>query len=987
MLFLGNTQHFPILCGQETFLLKGNSYKISQCLPSARIIFKKAEKDSFEGRPKNGMFIAIPRELNECVRDVSPEHWRVQAVLLSAPHRRLLIVNSYFPTDPRVTDFDTTDLGSTLAAIESVMKDNEYDSVVWMGDINADFERNSTFTRIVADFIEERCLEKSWEKYPIDHTHTFEKEGVTYTSTIDHVFWSENVSDQVQEAGVLYMPDNLSDHSPIFCKIKLGGIEQKNIVESIEKAPKLNWKKASREEISNYQYLLERKLADIKCPTTVAECSDPHCTDERHLHSCDTYIVDILEAVKSSAAESLPSTGCTSGRRKPLIMNWNEEIEPFREKALFWNAVWKSAGKPKDTELHKVMKRARNIYHFHIRKSRRAAELLKKNALLDACISDQGDIFKEIRKLRRAPPTQTAAIDGVTSNIESRFAQVYEKLYNSVEDTVDIEEIKDYLNEKITRNSLTYVKAVTPQLVGEAISLLKNDKTDPVFFFNSNCLKNAPFLLCEHLANLFRILLIHGHISPVVLVSTIVPLVKDKLGDVNSSNNYRSIALSNLILKVFDWVVVLAFDEKLRTDDLQFGYQKKTSTTMCTWLAVETIDHFIRHGTEVFVGVMDMTKAFDNVKHSTLFRQLIERGFPAIFLRLILVMYTQQSANVLWNGKASKDFSIGNGVKQGGVLSPRLFCVYIDGLFKFLRRKKTGCWLHDEFVGILGYADDLLLLAPSLDALQEMITNCGKFAKELNLAFSTHNDPRKSKTKCMAFLKKERSLPNIRLNGKDLPWVKAAKHLGCKVTVDSGSLSSDLMEKRAIYINKVNELSQEFYYAHPSTRIRINNIFNSHFYGSPLWDLFGREADRLYKTWNVSQRILLGLPRQSHRYFVEPLSGVRHVQYSLFERYIRFVKNIESSQKRVLRKMLNTLKRDCRSRTGSNLRSLMKLTGKTSVDDLEVGSTRGLLYKRIPDGEDWRINFAKELIDMKSGGLQVELTRAEIDDILHLVTT
>ena len=115
----------------------------------------------------------------------------------------------------------------------------------------------------------------------------------------------------------------------------------------------------------------------------------------------------------------------------------------------------------------------------------------------------------------------------------------------------------------------------------EAINLLKNDKTDPVFVFNSNCLKNAPFLLCEHLANLFKTLLVHGHISPVVLVSTIVPLVKDKLGDTNSSNNYRSIALSNLILKVFDWVVVLAFDEKLRTDDLQFGYQKKTSTTIC----------------------------------------------------------------------------------------------------------------------------------------------------------------------------------------------------------------------------------------------------------------------------------------------------------------------------------------------------------------------------------------------------------------------
>ena len=118
--------------------------------------------------------------------------------MLSIPKNRLLIINSYFPTDPRVTDFDSTDLCSTLAAIGSVMDDNEYDSIVWMGDINADFERNTTFTKTVAEFIEGRQLEKSWEKYPIDHTHTFEKEDVEYTSTLDHMFWSENLCNQIQ---------------------------------------------------------------------------------------------------------------------------------------------------------------------------------------------------------------------------------------------------------------------------------------------------------------------------------------------------------------------------------------------------------------------------------------------------------------------------------------------------------------------------------------------------------------------------------------------------------------------------------------------------------------------------------------------------------------------------------------------------------------------------------------------------------------------
>ena len=55
------------------------------------------------------------------------------------------------------------------------------------------------------------------------------------------------------------------------------------------------------------------------------------------------------------------------------------------------------------------------------------------------------------------------------------------------------------------------------------------------------------------------------------------------------------------------------------------------------------------------------------------------------------------------------------------------------------------------------------------------------------------------------------------------------------------------MEKRALYINKVNELNQEFYDAHTLTKVEINNIFNTHFYGSQLWDLFSAEANRLEK--------------------------------------------------------------------------------------------------------------------------------------------
>ena len=84
---------------------------------------------------------------------------------------------------------------------------------------------------------------------------------------------------------------------------------------------------------------------------------------------------------------------------------------------------------------------------------------------------------------------------------------------------------------------------------------------------------------------------------------------------------------------------------------------------------------------------------------------------------------------------------------------------------------RSGCWINIDFVGILGYADDNFLLSPTLDGLQEMLNTCADYAFEHNLTFSTNENPKKSNTKCMAFLHKKRSLKELTLCGKRLPWV------------------------------------------------------------------------------------------------------------------------------------------------------------------------------------------------------------------------
>jgi hypothetical protein len=300
-------------------------------------------------------------------------------------------------------------------------------------------------------------------------------------------------------------------------------------------------------------------------------------------------------------------------------------------------------------------------------------------------------------------------------------------------------------------------------------------------------------------------------------------------------------------------------------------------------MVLETVGFFLRNGSEVFTCAMDMTKAFDLVKHSLLFRKLLSAGLPPIFIRVLLFIYTMQYANVRWNGEVSSTFLLSNGVRQGAILSAILYCFYVNDLFKILRNRRAGCWVNDNYHGIIGYSDDSFLLAPTLSALQEMLLTCQEYAESHNLKFSTDPDPAKCKTKCMAFFhpRKSRELPRLELCGTELPWVSSIKHLGNTVTDQYNGMRQDIKK----YIEKNNELYQEFFFSHPKTRFKLNVIYNSHFTGSQLWDLFSREAEMIENTWNTSCRIMYELPLETHRYFVESVSGVPHARKLLYRRF------------------------------------------------------------------------------------------------------
>ena len=296
-------------------------------------------------------------------------------------------------------------------------------------------------------------------------------------------------------------------------------------------------------------------------------------------------------------------------------------MEPFRQNCLFWDAIWKSCGKPINNEVHKIMKRTRNIYHYQLKKTRKAEDRLKRENMLRTCLGMGGDIFKEIKKIRETKQTMANSIDGVENGIAEEFGKIYRRLYNSIDDEEDMIKVTKRVELSINENSHDDVKRITPEILEKATCKLKPGKCDPIMRFTSDFIKNGPKELFKSLSIMYQGFVTHAHIPNELLISTLVPIVKDPLADINQSKNYRSVCLSSLSIKLMDWILIILCKDSLGLNELQFAYQENTSTSQCTWAALEIIDYYRRNGSDVYTITTDMSKAFDMAMHSKMFEE------------------------------------------------------------------------------------------------------------------------------------------------------------------------------------------------------------------------------------------------------------------------------------------------------------------------------------------------------------------------------
>ena len=301
-------------------------------------------------------------------------------------------------------------------------------------------------------------------------------------------------------------------------------------------------------------------------------------------------------------------------------------------------------------------------------------------------------------------------------------------------------------------------------------------------------------------------------------------------------------------------------------------------------------------------------------------------------------MHVSQLVRVRWRSNLSESFSVSNGVKQGGVLSPVLFSVYTDIMLTALRQSGFGCHVGNVFCGALAYADGVVILAPNKSALAHMLKVASKCAIELKLRFNG------SKSQYVIFRSRNSSCPqnvSVQFCGATVVESPQGVHLG---NILGRFSNRDSISNATSDLNRrTNLLLSRFSFCSPNVRYRL---FKSHCviaYGSQLWDFDDPVIADYYTAWRKCVRRIWGLPYRTHCDLLPDICDDRDIEIQLLTRSVKFLKSASASRNLIL-SLCSKLVLDGSGSALSNTVSLIADKCKRSRKTI----TADILFPRVP---------------------------------------
>ena len=272
-------------------------------------------------------------------------------------------------------------------------------------------------------------------------------------------------------------------------------------------------------------------------------------------------------------------------------------------------------------------------------------------------------------------------------------------------------------------------------------------------------------------------------------------------------------------------------------------------------------------------------------------------------VRILVYWYTHQKFYVRWGSSTSEAFGVSNGVRQGGVLSPYLFNVYVDGLSHILNKVKVSCRINNVSLNHLMYADDTVLISPSAGGLQHLLLLCEKFANTCDLIFNLRKTEYMCiKSKSVPMLK----VPNVFLNGHCIKLVNEYKYLG---VIMSDNCKDDLdinKQMRSLYA-RGNSLIKNFKKCSDEVKCQLFKTYCNSLYSCQLWCSFNLGSlNRIRVAYNRIFRILMGLKHRVSMSQIFLELGIQHFDIIIRKSIVGFIKRLELSDNVLIKTIVNS---------------------------------------------------------------------------------
>jgi hypothetical protein len=278
--------------------------------------------------------------------------------------------------------------------------------------------------------------------------------------------------------------------------------------------------------------------------------------------------------------------------------------------------------------------------------------------------------------------------------------------------------------------------------VRKALSEVKNGKAPGEDGVLTEVLKGGGDVIVQSLFMLFKKVWDMEEFPSQWMRGVICPLFKG--GDVQDCGDYRGIALLSIVGKVLGRVLnsrLMAFAESGEIVEEQFGFRPGRGCVDAAFVFSEVVKGRKDIGKATFCAFIDVRKAYDRVWRDGLWKRLWEAGVKGKMWRVLRALYKEVKSCVMVDGELSEWFETLVGVRQGCVLSPVLYSLFINGFAKFLKEKSVGgVEVAEEWLRLLLFADDIVLFAESEEELQEMLNllseYCRRWRFEINVGKS-----------------------------------------------------------------------------------------------------------------------------------------------------------------------------------------------------------------------------------------------------------